>query len=94
MRTLLYGHLHQLGNCIQPNSALLNSLPVLSVLAFLGESLIGFCCLQGCNAAGLDAELARFAALLNELLLRGFDMEAQSTQVHGQTYHHLRNMRA
>ena len=43
--------------------------------------LVGLCCLQGCNAPGLDAELARFAALVNELLLRGIDLEAQDTQV-------------
>ena len=36
---------------------------------------------QGCNAAGFDAELARFSALLNELLSHGFDLEAKSIQV-------------
>lgn len=38
-------------------------------------------CLQGCNAAQFDAELARFAAVVSELLMFGLDLEAPSAQV-------------
>ncbi len=37
--------------------------------------------LQGCNAGATDAELARFAAMVSELLAQGFDLEEASEGV-------------
>ncbi|KAL3153955.1 hypothetical protein ABBQ32_013515 [Trebouxia sp. C0010 RCD-2024] len=56
-------------------------------VSFLWLGATDSMCLQGCNAAQFDAELARFAAVVSELLMFGFDLEAPSAQ--GMTALHI-----